>query len=188
MKRWSDRAAGVGVADRQRQHPPPPRSAVPHRRLRNPFTPQPVFSDDQIQAMHETALARAGRARPQGPAAGSPRTLRAKPARWSMRTVSWSASAATSSRRALASAPRSFTRARRQPLPADLLLETGSLAFVRRLRHAERDRYRTWPPRRHACQDFEDLTRAHPELRRAAYAGTLCRAAGCADPSAPLCR
>jgi trimethylamine--corrinoid protein Co-methyltransferase len=34
---------------------PPPR-AVDHVRLRNPFAPQPLFSDDQVAALHEAAL------------------------------------------------------------------------------------------------------------------------------------
>ena len=36
--------------------PPPPQRPVDYCKLRNPFTPQPTFSEDRIAAIHETAL------------------------------------------------------------------------------------------------------------------------------------
>lgn len=40
----------------ERRAAPPPTRNVNYRQLRNPFTPQKVFSDDRIEAIHEAAL------------------------------------------------------------------------------------------------------------------------------------
>ena len=105
----------------------PPRSEA-YRRLRNPFTPQPVFTDDQIQAIHETALrvleelglkVLLPEARQLFATAGAIVDEDSQMARIGRDIVE----------AALATAPRSF-EARAGDRSRDVLLETGTLSFI----------------------------------------------------------
>jgi trimethylamine--corrinoid protein Co-methyltransferase len=133
----------------------PPRSEA-YRRLRNPFTPQPVFSDDRIQAIHETALrvleelglkVLLPEARQLFASAGAIVDEESLMVRIGRDIVE----------AGLASAPRSF-EARAGDRSRDVLLETGTLAFVAgsgtpNATDIERGR------RAGSLADFEDLTR-----------------------------
>jgi trimethylamine--corrinoid protein Co-methyltransferase len=135
--------------------PAPPRSEA-YRRLRNPFVPQSVFSDDQIQAIHETALrvleelglkVLLPEARQVFASAGAIVDEDSQMVRIGRDIVA----------DALSSAPRSF-EARAGNRSRDLLLETGALAFVPgsgtpNATDIERGR------RAGSLADFEDLTR-----------------------------
>ena len=48
--------AGRGGRERRREGPPAETRAPDYRHIRNPFTPQPVFSEDRVVAIHETSL------------------------------------------------------------------------------------------------------------------------------------
>jgi trimethylamine--corrinoid protein Co-methyltransferase len=133
----------------------PPRSEA-YRRLRNPFAPQRVFSDDRIQAIHETALrvleelglkVLLPEARQTFAAAGALVDEDSQMVRIGRDIVE----------AALAAAPRSF-EARAGDRSRDLVLETGALSFVPgsgtpNATDIARGR------RAGSLADFEDLTR-----------------------------
>jgi trimethylamine--corrinoid protein Co-methyltransferase len=133
----------------------PPRSET-YRRLRNPFAPQSVFSDDRIRAIHETALrvleelglkVLLPEARQLFGAAGALVHEDSSMVRIGRDIVE----------ACLASAPRSFP-ARAGDRSRDLVLETGALAFVPgsgtpNVTDIERGR------RAGSLADFDDLTR-----------------------------
>jgi trimethylamine--corrinoid protein Co-methyltransferase len=153
--------AAVGMRGGRRRGRPPEASSAPprseaYRRLRNPFAPQSVFSDDQIQAIHETALrvleelglkVLLPEARRMFAAAGAIVDEDSQMVRIGRDIVE----------AALATAPRSF-EARAGDRSRDLLLETGTLTFVPgsgtpNATDIERGR------RAGSLQDVEDLTR-----------------------------